>query len=176
MIETNERLTVGDSNRILISIRRLVQFLRVAKRATERETGLTAAQIVVMEELAKMPGLSLGKLAERTCTDQSSACVVVARLVRDGYVRQDRSPRDARRVMLTLTKTGEELLAGIGHERSSDDISEALERFDASERALFAEMLDRVVGELTRQRAAAVMAAVPPPVRRRRNLLMAQRA
>lgn len=173
MMEALDRMSTSDSRRIVTSIRRLVQFLRVAKRAAERETGLTAAQIVVMEELMKKPGMSLGKLAEQTCTDQSSACVVVARLVRDGFVRQDRSPRDARRVMLTLTKAGEDLINAIGQEGPSDEISEVLERFESSERALFAEMLDRVIGELSRQRAAA---APPPPVRRRRSVLMAQRA
>jgi DNA-binding MarR family transcriptional regulator len=173
MIEMNDRMSLGDSRHIVTSIRRLVQFLRVARRAAERETGLTAAQIIVLEEVAKTPGMSLGKLAEHTCTDQSSACVVVARLVRDGFVRQDRSPRDARRVMLTLTKAGEEVISTIGQERSSDDIADVLSRFDESERAVFADMLDRVVGELSRQRAAS---APPPPVRRRRNLMLAQRA
>jgi DNA-binding MarR family transcriptional regulator len=172
VLETNEFATAADSRRILISIRRLVQFLRVAKRATEKETGLTAAQIIVLEELSKSPGMSLGSLAERTCTDQSSACVVVAKLVRDGYVRQARSPRDARRVVLTLTKEGEDLINGIGHERSSDEVAEVLDRFDATERAMFAEMLDRVITELSRQRAAA---APIPPARRRRNMLFEQR-
>jgi hypothetical protein len=75
--------------------------------------------------------------------------------------------------MLTLTKAGEEVINTIGQERSSDDIADVLARFDESERAVFADMLDRVVGELSRQRAES---APPPPIRRRRNLMLAQRA
>ncbi|MHB1225811.1 MAG: MarR family winged helix-turn-helix transcriptional regulator, partial [Gemmatimonadaceae bacterium] len=53
---------------------------------------------------------SLGELAERTHTHQSSASVVVRRLVERGLVRRDADPADRRRRHLTLTAAGRRLV------------------------------------------------------------------
>jgi DNA-binding MarR family transcriptional regulator len=97
---------VTDSQRILDSIRRLVRLLRLSDRVAQRELGLSAAQLFVLQELGKTPALSLSEVAERTRTDQSSVSVVVTRLVGRGHVARDRDPRDGRRLRLNLTKSG----------------------------------------------------------------------
>ena len=48
-----------DSQRILDSIRRLVRLLRLSDRVAQRELGLSAAQLFVLQELGKTPALSL---------------------------------------------------------------------------------------------------------------------
>jgi len=68
--------------------------------------GLSGAQLFALHELGKTPSLSLSKLADRTRTDQSSVSVVVTRLVEAGYLIRDRDKRDARRLVLNLTKSG----------------------------------------------------------------------
>ncbi|HEX3533249.1 MAG TPA: MarR family transcriptional regulator, partial [Gemmatimonadaceae bacterium] len=95
-----------DSQRVLDAIRRLVRHLRVADRAAQTELGLSAAQLFVLSELGKTPAISLGELAERTHTDQSSVSVVVARLVDAGLVQRERAGEDARRLELSLTRAG----------------------------------------------------------------------
>src|ERR1700730_535689 len=77
---------VTDSQRILDSIRRLVRLLRLSDRVAQRELGLSAAQLFVLQELGKTPALSLSEVAERTRTDQSSVSVVVTRLVGSGHI------------------------------------------------------------------------------------------
>src|SRR4051794_12489699 len=81
---------VTDSQRILDSIRRLVQMLRLSDRAAEADVGGSAAQLLVNYELGKDEELSLKELAERARTDQSSVSVGVARLVAAGYITRDR--------------------------------------------------------------------------------------
>ncbi|HJT18621.1 MAG TPA: MarR family transcriptional regulator, partial [Thermoanaerobaculia bacterium] len=95
-----------DSQRILDAIRRLVRLLRLTDRAAQGQLGLSGAQLFVLHELGKTPALSLSELAERTRTDQSSVSVVVSRLVDGGYITRDRDSRDARRLVLNLTKSG----------------------------------------------------------------------
>src|SRR5438270_873252 len=68
--------------------------------------GISGAQLFVLHEVGKTPALSLSDLAERTRTDQSSVSVVVSRLVEGGYITRERDRRDARRLVLTLTKNG----------------------------------------------------------------------
>src|SRR4051794_39145356 len=101
---------MSDSQRILDSIRRLVRMLRVSDRQAQSELGVSGAQLFVLTELGKTPALSLNELAARTLTDQSSVSVVVTRLVDAGLVTRDRDERDARRLVLHLTRTGRALL------------------------------------------------------------------
>ena len=145
-----------DSKRILDSIRRLVRLLRLADRAAQNELGLSGAQLFVLQELGKTPSLSLNELAERTRTDQSSVSVVVTRLVEAGLVARDRDARDARRLVLTLTKSG---LASV--RRSSpaaqERILEIVETMPAAERKRFADTFEHVVAELGAEKGVPPM-------------------
>ena len=100
-----------DASRAMDSLRRVVHALRVATRASERAFGLSGAQLFVLRQLSVTSGQSLGDLAARTRTTQSSVSEVVARLVRNGLVSRAPSARDRRRAVLSLTAGGEALLA-----------------------------------------------------------------
>ena len=99
-----------DAARAMDSLRRVVHAIRVATRASEREFGLTTAQLFVLRQLAVTPGQSLSELAARTRTTQSSISEVVARLVRNGLVHRGSSSTDRRRAALSLTPAGEAVL------------------------------------------------------------------
>lgn len=91
---------------MLISLRRIVRFLRLADRDAEAATGLSAAQLFVLRALAEAPAASLVDLARQTLTDPSSVSTVVDRLVARRLVRRVRSKDDARRAELALTAAG----------------------------------------------------------------------
>src|SRR4051812_46537197 len=84
----------AETRSILNSMRRIVQILRVASRAAEKDVGLSGAQLWVLHKLAEGPVISLNELAERTCTHQSSVSVVVYGLVERGLVARTRSSSD----------------------------------------------------------------------------------
>jgi DNA-binding MarR family transcriptional regulator len=147
---------VTDSQRILDSIRRLVRLLRLTDRAAQSELGLSGAQLFVLHELGKTPALSLSELAEKTRTDQSSVSVVVSRLVDGGYVARERDRRDARRLVLTLTKTGR-ALAEKSPPVAQEKIIDSLERMAPSERRRFADTFSRIIEDLGEARGVAPM-------------------
>jgi DNA-binding MarR family transcriptional regulator len=95
---------------VLDCIRRIEQVIRVASRRSERAVGLSAAQLFILEKLADSKAVSLNELARRTATHQSSASVVVAKLVDGGLVERNRSRRDKRKHELSLTGRGRSLL------------------------------------------------------------------
>jgi DNA-binding MarR family transcriptional regulator len=145
-----------DVRSILDSIRRIVRTLRVASRASEKEVGLTGAQLFVLHHLAEATALSINDLADRTKTHQSSVSVVVQRLVDRGLVTRERSGLDARRVELTLTPAARALLKkspGAAQER----LIEAVERLPATTRRRLAGLLERLVRELGADEGAAPM-------------------
>jgi DNA-binding MarR family transcriptional regulator len=145
-----------DSQRILDSIRRLVRLLRLADRAAQNELGLSGAQLFVLQELGKTPSLSLNELAERTRTDQSSVSVVVTRLVEAGLVARDRDTRDARRLVLTLTKAG---LAAVRRSApaAQERILEIVDGMATAERKRFADAFEHLVTELGAEQGAPPM-------------------
>ena len=145
-----------DSQRILDAIRRLVRLLRLTDRAAQSELGLSGAQLFVLHELGKTPSLSLSELAERTRTDQSSVSVVVTRLVDGGYVTRDRDKRDARRLVLNLSKSGR-AVADKSPPVAQERIVEALERIPASERRRFADTFTKMIEDMGEARGVPPM-------------------
>jgi DNA-binding MarR family transcriptional regulator len=101
----------GSHRKVLNALRHVVRDLRLGAREAERSAGVSAAQLFVLQALAEEPAASLGDLAERTLTDQSSVSVVVKRLTERKLVSSRPSSVDARRVTLTLTAKGRGLLA-----------------------------------------------------------------
>lgn len=92
-------------------LRRIVQALRESSRASERELGLSGAQLFVLQTLEKTSGaLSINALAARTRTHQSTVSVVVKRLVEQGLVKSRPAADDRRRLELLLTAEGRSLL------------------------------------------------------------------
>ena len=146
----------NDSARILDAIRRLVRHLRLADRAAQSELGISGAQLFVLVELGKTPSLSLNDLAARTRTDQSSVSVVVSRLVDAGLVSRDRDQRDARRLVLNLTKNGRAML-----QRAPAVVQEQIlsvtDRFTPAERKRFADSFNALVDALGAEPGPAPM-------------------
>jgi DNA-binding MarR family transcriptional regulator len=94
----------------LDAFRRIVRALRVSSRALEKDLGVSGAQLFVLQRLADGPAASIGELAARTVTDQSSVSVVISRLAQKRLVSRTPSRADARRVEIALTAKGRALL------------------------------------------------------------------
>jgi DNA-binding MarR family transcriptional regulator len=98
----------------------------------------------VLTELGKTPAMSLNDLASRTLTDQSSVSVVVTRLVDAGLVTRERDERDARRLVLHLTRAGRALLQHappVAQER----LLAVFDRLPDPERKRFADTFEEIV-------------------------------
>jgi DNA-binding MarR family transcriptional regulator len=130
-----------EAARAMDSLRRVVHAVRIATRASERAFGLTTAQLFVLRQLAATPGQSLSDLAARTRTTQSSISEVVARLVRNGLVNRAPSSIDRRRAMLSLTASGEEILAN-APETIQERLLRGFESLDEATRRSLAESFE----------------------------------
>ncbi|MEO5588491.1 MAG: MarR family winged helix-turn-helix transcriptional regulator [Gemmatimonadaceae bacterium] len=91
---------------VIDSIRSIVQQLRVSGRDPEQPTGISSAQMYVLQALKAQPALSINELADRTFTHQSSVSMVVRRLVQSGLVSRVTSKTDSRRLSVSLTPAG----------------------------------------------------------------------
>ncbi|MDY7227831.1 MarR family winged helix-turn-helix transcriptional regulator [Hyalangium rubrum] len=132
---------------VMDSIRRVVRLLRVSARASERFVGISGAQLFVLQQLADAGACSIGELAERTLTHQSSVSVVVSRLIERGLVRRRASASDGRRAEVRLSPAGRALL------RRSPAMAQAqliagLRRLEPPTRASLARGLEALVREI----------------------------
>jgi DNA-binding MarR family transcriptional regulator len=137
----------GDVRIILDSLRHIVRVLRIASRAAEKRVGLSAAQLFALNKLAEGGAGSLGELAGRTFTHQSSVSVVVQRLVERDLVRRQASRVDGRRVELVLTAAGRALLRR-APQAAQDQLIAGLQRLSSAERRRLARTLARLVRAL----------------------------
>jgi DNA-binding MarR family transcriptional regulator len=131
---------------VLDAVRRLVQVIRRSAQAAERNVGLSAAQLFVLRKLAEVPSLTVGDLAARTATSQSSASEVANRLVQAGLVTRQRSTRDARSVELSLTESGRELAAR-APQAVQDHLLDALGRMPSQDRVQLAQLLNQLLDD-----------------------------
>jgi DNA-binding MarR family transcriptional regulator len=95
----------------MVSLRKIIRYLRLGDREVETASGLSSAQLFVLTTLADTPALSLAEIAKRALTDQSSVSTVVARLVERGLIVRKASAKDRRRAELRLTPAGHRTLA-----------------------------------------------------------------
>ena len=95
---------------VMDDIRRLVHFLRLSAKEAEGKTGISGAQLFVLQKLAEAGTLSVNDLADWTRTHQSSVSVVVQKLVTRGLVTRVKAKDDARRMNISLTARGRALL------------------------------------------------------------------
>jgi DNA-binding MarR family transcriptional regulator len=163
---------MSDSQRILDSIRRLVRMLRVSDRQAQSDLGVSGAQLFVLSELGRTPALSLNDLASRTLTDQSSVSVVVTRLVGAGLVTRDRDARDARRLVLNLTRSGRALLQHappVAQER----LLAVFDRLPDDERKRFADTFEEIVENVVGDDGPAPMLFEDDPSARPQHQLKA---
>jgi DNA-binding MarR family transcriptional regulator len=99
-----------EATAVLIALRRIVRFLRLADREVEAACDVSAAQLFVLHTLVDNPAESVTELAQRTLTDQSSVSTVVARLVERGLVKRTPSRTDRRRAQLRITPAGTQMV------------------------------------------------------------------
>lgn len=93
-------------NRILAAIRRIVRAIDQHSAQLGASHGLTAPQLVALRGIGRLGPVSVGALAREMRLSQPTVTGILARLERQGWIRRDRSERDRRTVLSTLTPTG----------------------------------------------------------------------
>ena len=135
--------TDPDTKRVLDGVRRIVRVLRESSRSVQKSLGLSAAQLFALQQLAGQAPMSLGQLASRTMTHESSISVVIRRLVERGFVSRTRSAADARQLELSLTPEGRAVLKKAPTAATSRLI-DGLHKLPSPSRKLLAEHLGKL--------------------------------
>ena len=165
----NEPRATPAAGEALDALRRIVRELRLAAAGGERDTGLSAAQLFVLQQVAAAPGLSLTELATRTLTDRTSVAAVVDRLLARALVERRVGTGDRRRSEIFATRAGTRLLDGAPHAptRRVLDGMAAMREADLRRLARGLGALARAMG-VADEPARMLFDDAPPPRRRPR--------
>jgi DNA-binding MarR family transcriptional regulator len=128
---------------------------------TARREGLSRTAAATLTRLQSSGPTRLTELATAEGVSQASMSTLVARLVDQGLVRRDSDPRDARVVLLSLTPTGEGVVAQRRAARA-ERLTRALDDLDPGDAARIADALPA----LTRLADALRRSSTPAEVTR----------
>jgi DNA-binding MarR family transcriptional regulator len=106
---------------------------------------VTPRQGALLYGVSHAPGASISKLTQLTGMDRGTLSEMVPRLVKRGLVAQSRAEDDGRAIALTLTATGEEVLALLT-QRTPELERAVLHDLPVEYRDLLVKMLSLMVG------------------------------
>jgi DNA-binding MarR family transcriptional regulator len=99
------------SESALVTLRRILHVTDTNARALARRTGLTQAQMIVLEIVAEDDRSTPKEIARRSGVSQATITSLIDKLEARGLVTRRRSEQDRRLIRVTATEAGHTLLA-----------------------------------------------------------------
>lgn len=116
---------------VLMKLRIVIRAAHRHSAWTEKQCGVTGAQLWVMQELQESGALRVGEIATRLAIHQTTASNLIDGLVKRGLVVKHRDPSDQRVVNLALSAQGVKLFS-TAPKPARGLLPEALRQLDAT--------------------------------------------
>ncbi len=101
-----------NSQKALVLLRQIIRSTDMQDKEISRRTGLTPAQLMVMQTLRENIQLTTGELAKEMALTQATVTSILDRLEKKALIARQRGTEDKRKVWLSLTDDGVELMKG----------------------------------------------------------------
>lgn len=102
-------LTLDD--RVISALRRIVRAIDLHSRHLVDRFGVTGPQLVALQELARLGHAPVGVLARNVHVSHPTMTGILDRLAKRGLIQRTQDPADRRRMTVTATQEGHELLS-----------------------------------------------------------------
>lgn len=76
-----------------------------------KKTGLSGAQLWIMQQVYNFKGISNAELAKNLTIHVSTCSLLVNKLIKKNLIEKTRDPKDERKIVLTLSPKGKQLMA-----------------------------------------------------------------
>jgi DNA-binding MarR family transcriptional regulator len=96
---------------VLKSFRVIYGSVRQHFRQVQEVCGLSGSQLWILHEVLRADGIGVSELAEKLSIHQSTCSQLVEKLVRRGALKKVRGSDDQRRVLLSVTASGKQIVA-----------------------------------------------------------------
>ena len=130
--------------RILSSLRRIIRAVDVYSRRLAQEHGVTVPQLLCMLKIDELGPMTQKELSEAVFLNPSTIVGIIDRLEKAEIFTRERSIKDRRRVRISLTEKGKQMVA-----QSPSPLQESLvngiDSLPELERATIALSLERII-------------------------------
>lgn len=96
---------------LLIALRKIIRAIDLRSKQLNKDFGLTGPQLLVMQNIAKQPGIMVRQIADNITLSPATVTSILDRLEARELATRIRSTDDKRRVGVFLTEQGTVLLA-----------------------------------------------------------------
>ncbi len=100
--------TVSDS--VMIALRKIIQAIDMNSKKLVKRVGLTGPQLVILQEISSQGEVTAGEIARAVSLSQATVTGILDRMEKRGLIARQRSERDKRRIMISITAMGEQVL------------------------------------------------------------------
>ncbi len=95
---------------LLVALRRVIRAIDLRSKQLSREVGLTGPQLLVMQNIAKQPGIMVREIADGINLSPATVTSILDRLESRELAHRVRSTQDKRKVGVYLTDSGNSAL------------------------------------------------------------------
>jgi DNA-binding MarR family transcriptional regulator len=101
-----------NNQKALVLMRQIIRSTDMQDKEISRRTGLTLPQLMVMQTLRDNVRLTSGELAKEMTLTQATVTSILDRLEKKSLIARERGIEDRRKVWVSLTSDGAELMKG----------------------------------------------------------------
>ncbi len=101
---------MDQGDQILLSLRQIMQAVDRQSRKLLSRHGMTGPQALLLKQLLDSSDIPVGELAARINLTQATVTEILIRLEKKGWVCRSRSDSDKRKMLVSLTEVGNELI------------------------------------------------------------------
>jgi len=149
---------------VLATLRLIHQAMGHQSRRLEQTIGLTGPQLRMLQAMAPADATTVGELASRVKLTQGTVTSILDRLARKELIRRERGQDDRRKVHVSLTPAGRQLLAQPAA-RSQAQFVDAFARLPALDKTQILTSLQQLAALMqVSELDPAVLALPPSPV------------
>ena len=95
-------------DQVLVSLRRIIRATDLHSRKLGKKTGLTTPQLVIIRTIGELRDPTVSDIAKAVSLSLATVTTILNRLETQQLVHRERSKVDRRRVIVTLTESGEQ--------------------------------------------------------------------
>lgn len=103
---------MNNSQKTLVLLRQIIRSTDMHEKEISRRTGLTIPQLMILQTLREHNELTTGALAKEMGIAQATVTSILDRLERKALIARERGKEDKRKVWISLTEAGLELMKG----------------------------------------------------------------
>ena len=102
--------TQNITENILITLRKIIRAIDLHSKKLIQQCGLTGPQLIILREINILEQISVSEIAVSVSLSNATVTDILDRLEKRGFVERKRSENDKRRVLISLTDSGKEVI------------------------------------------------------------------